>query len=66
MIAPIRETKSKKQMTGRSIGTARQWVAATLCRGRVEPMPIAAWKAWLFLGWIIFVTYRFGASMLGW
>lgn len=66
MIAPIRETKSKRRMTGGTLRTARQWVASALCRSHGEPTPITAWKAWLFLAWMIFVIYRYGISMLGW
>ncbi|HWB13257.1 MAG TPA: hypothetical protein VG826_28785 [Pirellulales bacterium] len=67
MIAPLQtETERSRAASGR-FTAARAAVAAILLRDTGPPAPaIAAWKAWLFVGWVGFVTIVYALLMSGW
>jgi hypothetical protein len=66
MIAPLQtETERSPAESGR-FAVARAAVAAILLGNTEAPAPpIAAWKAWLFVGWVAFVTVAYGLLMSG-
>lgn len=66
MIAPVRPPETGACRVGRRWRQARGFVAATLLNQPQAPTgpPIAAWKAWAFVGWLVLVTAVFGVSML--
>ena len=66
MIAPIRETEAPRRSP--AIRRAYRLVAGRLLkRGAVpdDAPPVPAWKAWLFVGWVVVVTTVYFAYMLG-
>jgi hypothetical protein len=67
MIAPLRPPETTAGRVSRRLHQARDFVASTLLRkpsADVGP-PIAAWKAWIFVAWLVIVTATFAVSMLG-
>ena len=66
MIAPVRLPETTARRASRRLRLARHFVAATLLRHSAEAAgpPIAAWKAWLFVGWFVLVTVVFGLAMM--
>ena len=66
MIAPLQtEADDSPAASGRWV-TARAAVAAIFIHDAQAPAPpIAAWKAWLFVGWVAFVTVAYALLMSG-
>lgn len=67
MIAPL-HTNPKRPTRSHSarMAAARAAVAAVLLRDAQSPaVSIAAWKAWLYVGWIVFVIVMYALSMSG-
>jgi hypothetical protein len=68
MIAPLRDPSgSESSVANEPLRVARRLVAAALLAGeRREDAPrIAAWKAWLFAGWLVLTVVAYGLSMMG-
>ncbi len=67
MVAPIPRTDDPSR--SRRHRHAHHWVAGTLLRPRagraMSGPPVAAWKAWLFAGWVIAATSVYAATMTG-
>jgi hypothetical protein len=64
MIAPL-QTEERSPASAR-LSVARAAIAAILLRGAPSPAPsVAAWKAWLFVGWVGFVTVVYALLMSG-
>ncbi len=67
MIAPL-ETKSERRPPGVSprLRAARSVIAAMLLGDATMPAPpIAAWKAWLFVAWLLATGAAYAVSMSG-
>jgi hypothetical protein len=67
MIAPLRPPETTVGRVSRRLHQARDLVASTFLRQPSPDLgpPIAAWKAWTFVVWLVIVTAAFAASMLG-
>ena len=69
MIAPLGSLHSEAAETRRRLHFARRLVALTFFRDRPEPassaLPISAWLAWAFAGWVVIVAGVYFAAMLG-
>jgi len=70
MIAPLGRTDSERAKRRRRLHGAHRLVASVLLAHASEPTenapPVAAWRAWLFAGWVLLVTGVYSAAMLGW
>ena len=68
MIAPLRLPEPHTSEQGRRLHEAHQVVAAALLDPQPEPSdkapPIPAWRAWLYVAWVVVVTGVYFASML--
>lgn len=68
MIAPLREPELETVRSRRRLRHLHVLLAATLLPERQTAVPggrIAAWKAWLFAGWVATAMMAYAASMLG-
>jgi hypothetical protein len=67
MIAPLQtDPKRPTQSNSPHLAAARAAVAAVLLRDAQPPaVSIAVWKAWLFVGWIVFVIVTYALYMSG-
>ena len=66
MIAPLQTEAERSLAESGRWAIARAAVADILLRDTQSPAPpIAAWKAWLFVGWVAFVTVVYALLMSG-
>lgn len=68
MIAPLRDPAGpKSSVRSEPLKVARRIVAAAfLPADERDQMPqIAAWKGWLFAGWLMLTALAYGLSMAG-
>ena len=68
MIAPLRDPAgSKSSVKSEPLKIARRIVAAAFLPADDSDRPpqIAAWKAWLFAGWLMLTALAYGLSMAG-
>jgi len=68
MIAPLRDPAgSKPSVKSEPLKIARRIVAAAfLPADESDRLPqVAAWKAWLFAGWLVLTALAYGLSMAG-
>ena len=69
MIAPLRGPSQRKSGRSRNerLEIARRIVAATLLprAGEDRGTQVAAWRAWLFAGWMAITAIIYGLSMAG-
>lgn len=63
MIAPLRT--EKKTRTSRRLSAAHAMIAAMFLKSQETPPPIAAWKAWLFMAWVVLTAIAYALSMAG-
>jgi hypothetical protein len=68
MIAPWRDANSTACGRDPRLREAHKYLAASICtEPREDSGPaVAAWKAWLFVGWMVLATALWATSMLGW
>lgn len=70
MIAPLGRGNPKTARRRRRMHGAHHLVASTLLEQGSEPnehaLPVAAWRAWAFAGWVVVVSGVYLATMLGW
>jgi hypothetical protein len=68
MIAPNRQTEETAPLHG--MHRARHMVARMLLERsraeRREPGQVAAWKGWLWAGWVAVVGAAYAAHVVGW
>ena len=65
MIAPIQQTDPPQSPAMRR---AHGMVASTLLkkqRHAADATPVPAWRAWLFVAWVVAVTAVYAAYMIG-
>lgn len=66
MIAPLQTEAEPASEASSRFAAARAAVAAILLRDAQAPAPpIAAWRAWLFVGWVGLVTVVYALVMSG-
>ena len=67
MIAPLRESNVAAPEPPHRLAEAHRYVATTLLDDSTadRARPIAPWKAWALVGWMVLVTVFWVASMLG-
>jgi hypothetical protein len=69
MIAPLRPSEAETIRSHRRLRHLHILLAAAFLPGRRSsgfPMSqVAAWKAWLFTGWVTLAVTVYAASMLG-
>jgi len=67
VIAPSRLTEEASPESG--LQSARRMVATVLFEHSTPPAPnvprLPAWRAWLFVGWIVAVAVAYGAHLVG-
>lgn len=68
MIAPLQTKADHRSHTvSPRLVAARAAIAAILLRNLETPAPpMRAWRAWLFIAWIGFVTVSYALAMSGW
>lgn len=70
MIAPLRPPLATTSEKSRPLHEAHQVVAASLLAPlpspQVEAPPVPAWRAWIFVVWIVGVVSVYAAAMVGW
>ncbi|HEV3341435.1 MAG TPA: hypothetical protein VG125_13785 [Pirellulales bacterium] len=66
MIAPLQTEAERSPATSDRLAAARAALAGILLRDARSPSPpIVAWKAWLFVAWVAFVTVVYALLMSG-
>jgi hypothetical protein len=69
MIAPLRGYQPPQSDDQGPLRDAHRWIAAKFLPEESSApdkvRPIASWKSWLFVAWILFVTAVYFANMFG-
>ena len=68
MIAPWRESSTTACKQDTRLREAHEYLATSMFAEPVETRgpALAPWKAWALVGWMVFVTALWAASMLNW